>query len=169
MKSIDTLERYASAINHADEALKKLFEYFSEMSRETIIFVFGDHLPGLTDVFDDIKSFNEKNYWNRYQTPLRVMSTFKIEQNYRIISANFLPFLIFDILKLNTSQFPKYFKIIESLYQEFDVFSNYIQDKKGNIYDRQFPPQHLKDICNDYDMIQYDMLEGQRYFNKTLH
>ena len=97
------------------------------------------------------------------------MSTFKIEQNYRIISANFLPFLIFDILKLNTSQFPKYFKIIESLYQEFDVFSNYIQDKKGNIYDRQFPPQHLKDICNDYDMIQYDMLEGQRYFNKILH
>ena len=169
VKSIDTLERYASAINHADEALKKLFEYFSEMSRETIIFVFGDHLPGLTNVFNDIKSFNEKNYWNRYQTPLRVMSTFKIEKNYRIISANFLPFLIFDILKLNTSQFPKYFKIIESLYQEFDVFSNYIQDKKGNIYDRQFPPQHLKDICNDYDMIQYDMLEGQRYFNKILH
>ena len=37
-----------------------------------IIFVFGDHLPGLTNVFNDIKSFNEKNYWNRYQTPLRL-------------------------------------------------------------------------------------------------
>ena len=40
------------------------------MSRETIIFVFGDHLPGLTDVFDDIV-FNEKNYWNRYQTSFK--------------------------------------------------------------------------------------------------
>ena len=169
VKSIDTLERYASAINHADEALKNLFEYFSGMSRETIIFVFGDHLPGLNNVFNDIKSFHEKNYWTRFQTPLRVISTFKIEKKYRIISANFLPFLIFDLLKFNTSHFPKYFKIVESLYQDINVFSNYIQDKQGNIYDRQSPPQHLKDICNDYDLIQYDMLEGQRYFNKLLH
>ena len=139
------------------------------MSRETIIFVFGDHLPGLYNVFNDVKSFHEKNYLTRFQTPLRVISTFKIEKKYRIISANFLPFLIFDLLKFNISHFPKYFKIIESLYQDVNVFSNYIQDKQGNIYDRQSPPQHLKDICNDYDLIQYDMLEGQRYFNKLLH
>ena len=50
------------------------------MSRETIIFVFGDHLPGLNNVFNDIKSFHEKNYWTRFQTPLRVISTFKIEK-----------------------------------------------------------------------------------------
>ena len=169
VKSIDTLERYASAINHADEALKNLFEYFSGMSRETIIFVFGDHLPGLNNVFNDIQSFHEKNYWTRFQTPLRVINKFKIEKKYRIISANFFPFLIFDLLKFNISHFPKYFKIIESLYQDVNVFSNYIEDKQGNIYDRQSPPQHLKDICNDYDLIQYDMLEGQRYFNKLLH
>jgi len=165
-KTRDVLERYASAINHADQALKDLVKYFQGKSRDMIILIFGDHLPGLASVFNDIKPFNGNNYWTKFHTPLRIISTYEITYKNRIVSANFLPLLIFKLLNLNTFLLPPYFQVVESLYQKIDVYSNYIQDKQGKIYDRHSPPEHLKDICRDYDMIQYDLLEGQRYFNE---
>ena len=164
-KSRDVLERYASAINHADQALKDLVQYFQGKSRETIILIFGDHLPGLSSVFKDLNPFTGNKNWTKFHTPLRIMSTFDIPKEDRIVSANFLPLLIFHLLDLKTDYLPPYFQVVKSLYGEVDVYSNYIQDKHGEIFGRQNQPEHLKKVCRDYDLIQYDLLEGQRYFN----
>ena len=73
--------------------------------------------------------------------------------------------LLFDLLELKTDHLPPYFQVVKSLYDEVDVYSNYIQDKQGEIFERQNQPEHLKKVCRDYELIQYDLLEGQRYFN----
>jgi len=165
-KTRDVLERYSSAINHADQALKNLVQYFQGRSRDTIILIFGDHLPGLNSVFKDLKSFVGNKNWTKFHTPLRIMSTFEIPKEDRIVSSNFLPLLIFNLLGIKTDYLPPYFQIVKSLYNEVDVYSNYIQDKQGEIFERQNQPGHLKKLCRDYDLIQYDLLEGHRYINE---
>ena len=94
------------------------------------------------------------------------MSTFEIPKEDRIVSSNFLPLLIFNLLGIKTDYLPPYFQIVKSLYNEVDVYSNYIQDKQGEIFERQNQPGHLKKLCRDYDLIQYDLLEGHRYINE---
>ena len=165
-KTRDVLERYASAINHADQALKDLVQYFQGKSKDTIFLIFGDHLPGLSSVFKDLQPFTGNKSWTKFHTPLRIMSTCEIPKKDRIVSANFLPLLILHLLDLKTYHLPPYFQVVESLYQEVDVYSSYIQDKQGEIFERQNQPEHLKKVCRDYDLIQYDLLEGQRYFNE---
>ena len=165
-KTRDVLECYASAINHADHALKELVHYFQGKSKDTIFLIFGDHLPGLSSVFEDLQPFTGNRNWTKFHTPLRIMSTYEISKEDRIVSANFLPLLIFHLLGLKTCHLPPYFQVVKSLYQEVDVYSNYIQDKRGGIFERHNKPEHLKKVCRDYDLIQYDLLEGQRYFNE---
>jgi len=120
----------------------------------------------LSSVFKDLQPFTGNKSWTKFHTPLRIMSTYEIPKKNRIVSANFLPLLIFDLLDLKTYHLPPYFQVVESLYQEVDVYSSYIQDKQGEIFERQNQPEHLKKVSRDYDLIQYDLLEGQRYFNE---
>jgi phosphoglycerol transferase MdoB-like AlkP superfamily enzyme len=162
-KSKDILERYASAIHHADQALAKLVAHFEQQSRKTIIVIFGDHLPGLASVFDDIKPFQgDKNYL-KFRTPMRIWSNFDLPKGDRVVSANLLMAFLVDLLKLDLLTFPSHFQLVREIFKNVDVLSGIIQDKQGIRYSRQNPPEYLEKLIHEYNMIQYDLLEGKRY------
>ena len=159
----EILEQYASAINQADQALENLVDYFQQQSGKTIIIVFGDHLPGISSVFQDLGSFRGDQGFHRFHTPLAIWSNFDLPRAGRILSANLLPALVCDLLKIEPSRLPFQFQLAREMYREVDVFSTYIQDKQGQTYSRQNPPAALKKLAHEYDLLQYDLLEGQSF------
>jgi arylsulfatase A-like enzyme len=168
-KTKDVLERYATAINQADNAIARLINHFEQQSRKTVIFFFGDHLPGISSVFEDLGLFKAGKSSQRFHTPLRIWSNFDIPTRDRIVSSNLLSALLFDLLQTEIADLPLQLRLVVELYKKVDVFSSYIRDKEGNYYNRQKPPEFLHELAEEYDQVQYDLLEGEhhvmRYFN----
>lgn len=162
-KTRDTLERYASAVNHADQALERLVRHFDNPSQKTIFVIFGDHLPGLSSVFKDLNVFKDDQRRLMFHTPLRIWSNFDLPKQDRTISANLLVPYILDLLKLDLPGLPAHFQLVKELYNRVDVFSAYIQDKQGQIHQRNNPPGFLKELAHEYDLLQYDLLEGGQF------
>jgi phosphoglycerol transferase MdoB-like AlkP superfamily enzyme len=162
-KTKDTLERYASAVAQADQALQMMVEHFKRQRRKTILFVFGDHLPGLNSVFQELGVFTGNKGFHRFHTPLRIWSNSTIPKQDRIVSANLLPGLICNLLKIDQSLLPIQLRLVLELYKKVDVLSSYIRDKQGNVYSRQQPPAFLRELIRAYDLVQFDLLEGSKY------
>ncbi len=162
-KSRDILERYAAAINHADQALAKLVRHFESQTRKTVIVIFGDHLPGLVSVFDDLKPFQSDKNYLKFRTPMRIWSNIDLPRSDKVISANLLLAYLVDLLNLDLPAFPAHFQLIRELYQKIDVLSGNIQDKEGNRFSRRNPPESLRKLIDEYNIIQYDLLEGKQY------
>ena len=55
------LETYAQGIKEADDSLKMLMDWANERDRETIIVLFGDHLPPLNTVYPNSGFMNDVN------------------------------------------------------------------------------------------------------------
>lgn len=56
-------ETYLSEVNVTDAALKKLIDYFEDSNENTMIVMFGDHLPAI----NSMKSCLEKNRRSNYR------------------------------------------------------------------------------------------------------
>ena len=53
------LETYAQGVKEADDSLKMLMDWAKERDRETIIVLFGDHLPPLNTVYPNTGYMND--------------------------------------------------------------------------------------------------------------
>ncbi len=51
--TVQTLATYAQGVKEADDSLKMLMDWAKKRDRETIIVLFGDHLPPLNTVYTE--------------------------------------------------------------------------------------------------------------------
>ncbi|CAH0135829.1 putative cyclic beta-1,2-glucan modification protein [Agrobacterium fabrum str. J-07] len=166
------LATYSQGVVEADDALLKLMRWAKKRDRETIIVLFGDHLPPLG------QTFVESGYMpgmvasrraplevmkKEHETPLVVWSSKKgVRKNIGTISPALLPY---HVLKTAGFSDPFYTGTLGDVQQEFSVIDRHMlvaTDGKA-MPDWSIAPNAVPDVVRDYRLLQFDMMFGAQY------
>ncbi|UXT57351.1 LTA synthase family protein [Agrobacterium fabrum] len=166
------LATYSQGVVEADDALLKLVRWAKKRDRETIIVLFGDHLPPLG------QAFVESGYMpgmvasrraplevmkKEHETPLVVWSSKKgVRKNIGTISPALLPY---HVLKTAGFSDPFYTGTLGDVQQEFSVIDRHmLVATDGNaMLDWSIAPNAVPDVVRDYRLLQFDMMFGAQY------
>ena len=163
------ISAYANAINHTDVILKNLIKHFRHSPEKTIIITMGDHQPGLHG-YNRNYSYDQRysDYINmilkNYKVPISVWSNYTDFGARKIhMSMNLLPSYILDLADIQLKGFMKFNNIIRN---RMNIVTHIIQREDG-IFSQDFPTEY-KDLINDYEMLQYDLLFGENYLTRLI-
>jgi len=164
MTQIDSVELYLSLLRQSDDALKQLVAYFEKTAEPTLIVVFGDHLPGLSDGFRPFyqdfigKDFSELNLAETrrmYETPFLIWANYPLpEDRIDITSPNFLSATVAELAGASLSP---YYRFVRDLNANLTAISNKILVlKDGTTVDRDHVPTELSYELEQYWSYQYE-------------
>jgi len=166
------LTTYSQGVVEADEALLKLMRWAKKRDRETIIVLFGDHLPPLG------QTFVESGYMpgmvasrraplevmkKEHETPLVVWSSKKgVRKNIGTISPALLPY---HVLKTAGFSDPFYTGTLGEVQQAFSVIDRHmlVGTDGEALPDWSIAPNSIPDVVRDYRLLQFDMMFGEQY------
>ena len=157
-------EIFLSLIRKSDEALENLISYFKEVEEPTMIIMYGDHQPTLSN---DTESWLFSNQdvdelqLNRYITPFLIWTNYEIAEEYvDKISANYLSSLIMEKANL---QMPIYNQFLMYMFEKYPVISTQgIIDSNDNFY-RNY--QEILDGASDFSI--YEKIQYNNVFDKN--
>ena len=131
----NAIEYYANQIHEMDEFIKKLTEALSDCGEDTILVMYGDHLPGL--------GFSEKDLSNGslYQTEYVIWNNFGLQKNDR---------------DLETFQLAP--RILKELGMNSGVINRYHQQH----LDEDKDDEEHKDYLSGLQNLEYDILYGDQ-------
>ena len=167
----EIIQAYTVGAKDADQMLKNLINYFSEIDDPTIIVFFGDHLPSLNgyDIYQNTGFISEDTYEEYtkklYKTPLIVWNNFnKTINNTGYLSANYLsPYLLTEF-GLET---PYFFEYLNNLRSMIPAYRHGIVISAGNGKNSLTTKQ--QDILDEYKLLQYDYMFGKHYGEKDMY
>lgn len=177
-KTQSMLATYAQGVREADDNLKRLMDWAKKRRRETIIVLFGDHLPPMGDVFTET-GYMENRVATRkaspevmareHETPLVVWSSKRgLQKDLGSISPSQLPY---HIVKLAGYRHPFYTGILGDVQKQYAVVDRHqLIDRDGKGYaDWQMSETATDPLLRNYRLVQYDMIFGKtlgqdRYF-----
>lgn len=165
--------QYLSLIRKTDAAFEQLIDYFSEVKEPTMIVMFGDHEPSISDEFYEklygkkLSDLTQEELQKKYQTPYIVWANYNIEEEERDMSANYLSSYI---LKLAGLEMTGYNKFLLNLQKKVPVINavGYIgDDGEHYTFDEESP--YKNDILK-YQILQYNNLidtkhRYEKFFN----
>jgi phosphoglycerol transferase MdoB-like AlkP superfamily enzyme len=159
-------------VAEADDALLKLMRWAKKRERETIIVLFGDHLPPLG------QTFVESGYMpgmvasrrapleimkKEHETPLVVWSSKTgVRKNIGTISPALLPY---HVLKTAGFSDPFYTGTLGEVQDAFSVLDRHMlvaTDGKA-LPDWSISPNSIPDVVRNYRLLQFDMMFGEQY------
>ncbi|ASQ03869.1 LTA synthase family protein [Sinorhizobium meliloti WSM1022] len=165
------LATYAQGVKEADDSLKMLMDWAKERDRETIIVLFGDHLPPLNTVYSStgyMKGITAERKGPKdqmkaeHETPLVVWSNKTgPKKNIGTISPAFLSY---QILKQAGYEHPYYTGFLGKVYDHYRVLDRYMLIRKNgkDVSDWLRQPK-VPASLRDYRFLQHDMMFGKRY------
>ncbi|WP_442953932.1 LTA synthase family protein [Pararhizobium sp.] len=165
------LATYAQGIKEADDSLKMLMDWAKTRDRETIIVLFGDHLPPLNTVYSStgyMKGITAERKGplgqmkKQHETPLVVWSSKTgVQKDIGSISPAFLSY---NILKTAGFEHPYYTGFLGKVYDRFRIIDRYMTvDTKGEALPDWSRKKSVDSTIRDYRFLQHDMMFGKRY------
>jgi len=162
-QDFNDVEQYLSLLKGTDNAFKELIDDLKKSDEETIVLMYGDHLPNLDkEFFKEITGKTEEEYTReeiikKYTTPYIVWANYDVDWSEfpDTISPNFFaPYL----LKAAGIELDPYYEYLYDLSKKYPVIS-----KSGIINaEGSFCEYHKGDVCyediNEYDLVQYSRL-----------
>ncbi|WP_249116685.1 LTA synthase family protein [Ciceribacter sp. L1K23] len=173
-----SLATYAQGVREADDSLKRLMDWAKKRKRETIIVLFGDHLPPMGDVYTQT-GYMEKPVATRkaspaimareHETPLVVWSSRRgVQKDLGSISPSQLPY---HVVRLTGFRHPFYTGLLRDVQNRYAVVDRHqLIDREGRGYpDWQINGADRDPLLKNYGLLQYDMMfgkahAGERYF-----
>jgi len=172
----DTLAKFttlATGINHSDEALGILIDYFSNVDEPTVIIFFGDHIAKLGGGYNpyiEIGYYNPddasaENLFKMFSTPFVAWNNFDDtrESNVRISAYQLLPYVFnkLDIVR------PTYYNYLNEQAQYYKGFArNMYIDQNGNVtYNIS---EEAYEYFEKHALLEYDMFSGKKYANEYM-
>ena len=155
----DELETYVHDTKLTDDSMSYLANALNKLERPTIVVFWGDHLPALSD--DIYKQAGwEDNVRLRHETQLMYLANFDIgEEEIGTLSPAFIAPTVFE---LTGQSLPTYYKLLAKVNEEITGLSkNIIINTDGNVITELSEGQ--EELLHDYNMVQYDILEGENY------
>lgn len=154
-------EQYINLAKMSDDAFKNLITYFKTVDEPTIIVIFGDHQPPISNTFYstqfgksvDKLSVKEKADW--YSTPYIIWANYDIEEKNFDMSANYLSSYVLNLAGAKLTGYNKY---LLDLQKELPVISAVCyKDKDGNIYTNDEKSKY-SELLKSYQILQYNQL-----------
>lgn len=143
---INEAEVYAEGLYDADNFIASIIETVENTDRPTIVYVWGDHLPALS--FLDKLGFLRDKY-NKYSTPLVAYSNYKeINVDSEYISPNQIAT---QVLRDSGIEYNSYFDYIYSLRDKYPIVH------------KEFDIDTNDELIKNYELIQFDLLFGEKY------
>ncbi len=155
-------ETYLKEIEHSDQELKKFLDQLDTFEEPTIVVYWGDHLP----YFYDDTDFGA-DALDKYRTPMIVYSNFGTNNNGDLgeLSMNYISNSVFNAFNFEQSA---YFYLLNDLENVANVLQgSYIKEDVTNLYasykEGKEIDEKVNQIFKDYEMILYDIFEGENY------
>ena len=152
---------YVTLMKYTDEALRELIAYFEKEEEPTMIVMFGDHQPALSDGTYDVLYGEDENdvgdeeREKRYITPFLIWNNYGLEESYiEQMSSNYLSAYIFRQAGFALTPYQNF---LLELYEYYPVVN--VQ----GVYDAQGKFWSWDDVENsadyeklhDYQIVQY--------------
>ena len=140
------VQAYLEGISRSDKAMKNFLSEIEKLNEKTVVVFWGDHWPGIYgEMFE--KELNKNDI---RRTPLFVYSNFKKEKQDLGTSS-----LIYNqILALNT---------FNSKLSPFQYLLSDLREKYPALTKQFVKTDEKSDILKDFEMIEYDILSGNKY------
>lgn len=165
------LQTYVQGVHDADASLRQLIEHYEQSEEPTFIIFYGDHLPMLGydyDVYKQggfiqtglAKDWTLEELKKMHSVPFVTWSNFPVkDEAVSTISSSFLGSYVLNALSMKT---PGNFALDSELYRMLPgMLYNLTVDSDGAL--AQNVPASYADKVNDYRLLQYDMLFGEKY------
>lgn len=160
--NMDALENYLQDVSYSSTALKEFISELSTLNRRTLVVFWGDHLPGIYS--DTIKDQNDTATLHETQF-LMVDSDGDFQQQDVEVTS---PFYFAPTL-LEESQQPTngFYEMLLALQEELPAFETGQYSIGGQWQTQLSLNKETQEIYDAYQMIQYDVLQGEQYSLNT--
>ena len=168
----DALSTYVQGVKESDDSLKMLMDWARHRKRETIIVLWGDHLPPLGPVYTDSGYMPEQVATRKasvdvmkqqHETPLIVWSS-KTGPRTDIgtISPSQIPY---QVVKMAGYEHPYYTGFLGKVHDKYAIIDRYQLVSTGNEAnpDWSLGGKPVDPLIRDYRYLQHDMMFGKQY------
>lgn len=161
----EELFNYLQAIKATDYAVEKLVNQIDDEKNDVNLILYGDHFPRLFEGMEN--EFGEDNIhetpWFLYMNHQRASTDKDIEG---ISPIFFVPLL----LKEGDYYVTPYYALMDKLLEEdvLRIGKDFVVTKEGEVLDEDLP-DNLRDMVEDYRLIQYDALFGDDWHSKGFY
>ncbi len=161
------LDEYLSCIKESDTALEYLINYFEKVDEPTIILMFGDHQPRLSDRFYDMVYGKDSDELTEEEQRKKHIVPFVMWSNYQdlggqyveAISTNYLATLLLDQTGVEQT---KYQQFLKELHQEYPVLSLAgVKTADGTWTTTEELEEQENTTLDLYEQLQYNDLFGK--------
>lgn len=166
-----TLATFAHGIKESDDALKLLIDWAAKRERETIVVLFGDHLPALGTVYTNsgympFKTGARKGTVERmkreHETPLVIWSNRDgVLEDVGVISPALIPY---HLVKQTGLEHPFYTGFLGRVLERYDVIDRYMLIDTDNKVESDWARKpDIDPVIREYRLLQHDILFGARH------
>lgn len=157
---------YLTLMKYTDEALEMLISYFEKVEEPTMIVMFGDHQPALSDgTYETLygaeeSELDDEERERRYITPFLIWNNYGLQEEYiEQMSANYL-----SSYMMQQAGFPStaYQNLLLDLYQSYPVINAQgVYDSQGQYWrwDEVSDSSDYEKI-SDYQIVEYYMIRN---------
>lgn len=165
------VKTYINALHYTDELFRDLIAHFSQKQEKVLIVMLGDHQPFLEGYRQKAWQRTVEQYGNNqateilanYWVPVAIWSNFPRQRDDFAFSMNFMASYLIEQLGLQPTGF---YRLNQILRDKIGVFSWVIRQPDGT-YAFHVPPEY-RQLIKDYELIQYDILQGENFFARLL-
>jgi phosphoglycerol transferase MdoB-like AlkP superfamily enzyme len=165
------LASYAQGVKEADSSLKMLMDWAKKRDRETIIVIFGDHLPPLNTVYKNSgympgitasRKGTPEQMAKEHETPLVIWSNKTgAKKEIGTISPAFLSYYL---LKEAGFEHPYYTGFLGAVHDKLRVLDRYMLiDAKGQATTGWARKKTIDPTVRDFRFLQHDIMFGKQY------
>ncbi len=154
------VEEYLTLLKKSDDAFQTLINYFSEIEEPTVILMFGDHQPKVSDDFYETMFGKTMEQWDftdtqkRYEVPFFIWANYDIhEQQDVLISANYLSSFLCEVANMKMIPYQRYLLELHKKVPMMNINGYWADDNKWHRYSEETTYKPLLDM---YWNIQYN-------------
>lgn len=165
------LATYAQGVKEADQSLKALMDWAKKRHRETIIVLFGDHLPPLNEVYTEsgymanvvaTRKASVATMKREHETPLVIWSSKRgVQKDIGSVSPSQLPYYI---VRMAGYRHPYYTGMLGRVAERYSVIDRHQLIGRNNKAQADWALSgRIDPLIRDYRLLQHDVMFGEGY------
>jgi phosphoglycerol transferase MdoB-like AlkP superfamily enzyme len=169
--STSSLATYAQGVKEADQSLKALMDWAKKRRRETIIVLFGDHLPPLNAVYTEsgymanvvaTRKASVATMKREHETPLVIWSSKRgVQKDIGSVSPSQLPYYI---VHMAGYRHPYYTGMLGRVAERYAVIDRHQLIGRNNKAQADWALSgRIDPLIRDYRLLQHDVMFGEGY------
>ena len=163
------INTYGTGVVHSDKVLKDLLEELETLDEPTLVVFFGDHLPYLENAYNEAGfvdkdgNYDLEDQLKLKETPIAVWNNYDKDINeVGSFSTSFLAPYIVEWAEL---KMPTYYSFLQNFRENMPGYTSIVKsDANGELYSQT--PEQMLELEQQYRILQYDLLHGNRYLEE---